>query len=135
MCTDGVGGRTAPGWRPLARGRVFWADGGVGVTESPLSAMQPPARCVRFACVSVRSCVCLGRAPRGRPRRPGDSPLEMGPRRGSREKLSAAAPLQPRPCGLAWATAGAEAFVVGEGPALLRRGALAPRCASTLILI
>lgn len=40
--------------------------------------MRPPARCVHVARVRVR---VLGRAPRVRPRRPGDSPLEMGPRR------------------------------------------------------
>lgn len=72
-------GRVPRGGRvPLARGTVFGADGGVGVTESPLRAVRPPARCVHVARVRVR---VLGRAPRVRPRRPGDSPLEMGPHR------------------------------------------------------
>lgn len=124
---------------PRAGGRWtregVWADGGMGVTDSPLRAVQPPARCVHVARVRVRVRECLGaRAPRVRPR-PGIPPWKRVGASGSREKLSAAAALQPRPGGQAWETARPDAFAVREGPTLLRGWALASRCATTLIWI
>ncbi|XP_006778602.1 PREDICTED: galectin-related protein [Myotis davidii] len=82
----------------------------MGVTDSPLRAVQPPARCVHVARVRVRVRECIGaRAPRVRPR-PGIPPRKWVGASGSREKLSAAAALQPRPGGQAWETARPDAF-------------------------
>lgn len=68
-----------PSWRAAGRGEVLGAARGGGVTDSPLRAVQPPARCVHVARVSVRLCVCPARALRAVP---GISPLEMGPHQG-----------------------------------------------------
>lgn len=98
---------------------------------------RPTARsvpCNRQPGVRVGECV-RGARPATAPDVPGIPPWKWVGARGSREKLSTAAPLQPRPGGQAWPTALPEAFAVEEGPALLRRGALAPRWTSTLILI
>lgn len=114
---------------------MLGADGGIGVTDSLLDAVQPAARCVHVARVSVRVCECLGRAPRGRLGRPGDFPLEMGRARGLPREVELCPALQPRPSGKDWATAGPEAFAFEEGPVLRRRRVLAPGCASTWILI
>ena len=109
---------------------------GIGVTAIPLCAVQPPARGVHVARVSVRLCDCVrGVRPASAADVPGIPPWKWVRAEGSREKLSAATALQPRPGGQAWATAFLGAFAVGEGPALFRRRALAPQWASTLILI
>lgn len=112
------------------------ADGGVGVTDCPRGAIAAGGQvCARCTCECALVRVCLGRAPRGRLRRPGDSPLEMGLALGPPREVESGPAPQPCPSGQAWATAGPEAFAVEEGPPLLRRGALAPRRASTWILI
>lgn len=66
------------------------ADGGVGVTDSPRRAMQPAARCVHAARVSVRLCECVWGA---RPAAASDVPgiplwkwVWPGRREGARER-------------------------------------------------
>ncbi|KAL4825090.1 hypothetical protein H8958_014085 [Nasalis larvatus] len=73
---------------------------------------RPTARsvpCNRQPGVRVGECV-RGARPATAPNVPGIPPWKWVGARGSREKLSTAAPLQPRPGGQAWPTALPEAF-------------------------
>lgn len=103
------------------------ADGGVGVTDSPRGAMQPAARCVHVARVSVRLGECVwGARPAAASDIPGIPPWKWVWPGGAPRQVERGPAPQPRPSGQAWATADPEAFAVEEGPPLLRRGVLAP---------